>query len=43
MKLILILGALFISTSTFAQWQDAFSTQVNQHLIIGGKNVWVGK
>lgn len=43
MKLILILCTLFISATSFAQWQDAFSTQVNPHLMIGGKKCMGGE
>ncbi len=43
MKLILILCTLFISTTSFAQWQDAFATKVNSHLLIGGKKCMGGE
>lgn len=43
MKLILILCTLILSTTSFAQWQDAFSTRINPHLTIGGKKCMGGE
>ncbi len=43
MKLILILCTLFFSGIAFAQWQDAFSTKINSHLLIGGKKCMGGE
>lgn len=43
MKMFLILSSLLFSGMSYAQWQDAFSTKINPHLLIAGKKCMGGE